>query len=219
MCGAGDPVTAKSLSQPFLYFHHRKPRHSNHLPAATLAGRYGNGRTRNLQKICKEIDAGFVGPAIDGRRGQRQFDCIANFASDCVLFCSRMNLHGEGHAGGCFMNRDQSKLEVTTIGRSARAVIDAGSRQHANNSSQTFPRCLVQCRVRANEVTNHIPRRNIESAFRRRSHRQRNRALRTKAYSLGRRFLPRPHSYSLREHIDGHRFVSRLQLPITTKAV
>src|SRR5450755_2068095 len=106
------------------------------------------------------------------------------------------------------MNRNQSELEVPTIGRSARTVIGASGWQHANNSSQTFPRSLIQCRVRADEVANHIPCRDIESALWGWTHRQGDRALWTEAYSLGRRFLPRPDSHGLREHIDGNRFVS-----------
>jgi len=38
--------------------------HTEDLPATGLAGRYGNGGTRNLQKICQEFDTGRVGAAV-----------------------------------------------------------------------------------------------------------------------------------------------------------
>jgi hypothetical protein len=42
--------------------------------------------------------------------------------------------------------------------------------------------------------------------------------LRTEAYPLRRRFLPRLDSHGLREHINGHGFVSNFKLPIAAKA-
>jgi hypothetical protein len=124
--GRPRPYDGKKLSQPFLYFYHRKPRHPNHFPAAALAGRYGNGRTRNLQKICKEFDTGFIGPPINGRCCYRELQRITNFTGDRVLPGARMDFHGEGYASRCFMNRNQLELEVSTIRRSPRAVIGAG---------------------------------------------------------------------------------------------
>jgi hypothetical protein len=169
-----------------LRFFWRYPSHTNHFPVATLAGRYGNGGARNLQEIREEFDAGFIRPAIDRRRGYRELESIANFTGDGILPGTRMDFHGEGHAGWGLLDKNQLELEVSTIGRSARAVVGAGGWKHTNNPSQTFPGRLIQCRVRANEVANHIPCGNIQSAFWRRSHGQRDRALRTEANPLGR---------------------------------
>jgi hypothetical protein len=49
-----------------LYFFSRHSLYTNHLPAAGLAGRYGNGGTRQAQKICQKFDTGVVGPAFYG---------------------------------------------------------------------------------------------------------------------------------------------------------
>src|SRR5437867_13348777 len=82
------------------------------LPAAGLAGRYGNGGTRNLQKICQEFDTGRVGAAFRRWRRERQFECVAEFASDSVRLSSRMKFDGEGDALRGRMNRDH---DATTI--------------------------------------------------------------------------------------------------------
>ncbi len=87
------------------------------------------------------------------------------------------------------------------------------------NSMQAFPCGLGQRWVCANNVADHLPGGEVERALRRRTHGQRHRALRTETDALGRRFLARPHSYGLREQVDGYRFLSRLEFPITTKAI
>jgi len=43
--------------------------------------------------------------------------------------------------------------------------------------------------------------------------------LRTEAYPLRRRFLPRPDSNGLREHINRHGFMSGFELPIAAKTI
>src|SRR5579863_6732786 len=70
-----DCVGAGVISRAYLqcvqslsYFFGTQPSHSNHFIATALAGRNGNGITRNPQKFCKEFDAGFIRPAVN-RRG------------------------------------------------------------------------------------------------------------------------------------------------------
>jgi hypothetical protein len=99
------------------------------------------------------------------------------------------------------------------------ATIGSRSRQQAYNASQAFPCRAVERRIRADEIADHIPRRDVESALRRRAHRQGDRALRAETYPLGRRFLARSYSYGLREHIDRNRFVSGFEFPITAKTI
>jgi hypothetical protein len=58
---------------------------SNNFVPAGFAGRYGNGRTRHLQKICEEFDAGFIGPSVDCRCGQSQFQRVTDHPGNGVL--------------------------------------------------------------------------------------------------------------------------------------
>jgi hypothetical protein len=183
--GPPRPCDGASLRQPFPYRLSRHPRHANHCPAATLAGRYGNGGSRNVQKICEEFDAGVIGSSIDRRGGQRQFEGIANFTSEGVLLGSRTNSDRETYAGWGFVNRNQLELEVPAIRCPSRAFISASCRQHADNPSQTFPCRLIQCGIGADEIANHVPRGDIKGAFGRWPHGERDRALRTKANPLG----------------------------------
>jgi hypothetical protein len=115
--------------------------------------------------------------------------------------------------------RLSSELEVPSGGRATKAAIGSGSRQQAHNSSQVFPSRLVQCRVCPDEVADHVPRSNVQSPLRRRSHSQRDRALRAKTNPLRRRFLPRPYTHGLREHIYRNGFVARFELPIAAKTI
>src|SRR2546425_46933 len=50
-CGEDKPRDLVFFSQS------TQPRNADYLSSAGLAGRYGNGRTWNLQKICEEFDA------------------------------------------------------------------------------------------------------------------------------------------------------------------
>jgi hypothetical protein len=45
----------------------RQARHADHFIPAGLAGCNSNGGTRQVQKLCEKINAGFVGFAVDGR--------------------------------------------------------------------------------------------------------------------------------------------------------
>ena len=84
---------------------------------------------------------------------------------------------------------------------------------------QCLPRCLGQGRLCADKVANHLPRRQVQRALRRRSHRERNRALRTKTNSSRRRFLPRTNPRRLGKQEHGDRFLACLEFPITAKAI
>ena len=110
------------------------------------------------------------------------------------------------------------ELEVT-VARSSTNAFSAGGREQPCNPAQVLPSCLVQCWIRADQIADHIPRRNVERAFWRGSHRQGHRALRTKTDALGGRLLPRPDSHGLREHVYGDRFVSSFEFPITAKTI
>jgi hypothetical protein len=272
----------------------------NHFTAAVFAGRYGNGGTRNLQKICKEFDAGLVGPTLDRRSRQCQLKRIADFASDRSPLGPRVHSYREARTRLCFENRNHRanrltfhpkdrtnniavtaqntksrtqmlvlgggdrccrpmpsvsdhfqqwtgrfpnalhqriqacslslgvrdtglskllELEVSSARCSPGSAIAPGRRQQVCNSPQTLPGRLIQGGVRADEIANHIPGSDVKSALWRRSHGQRYRALRAEAYPLGGRFLPRPNSNCLREHIDGNRFVSSFELPTTAKII
>jgi hypothetical protein len=83
---------------------------------------------------------------------------------------------------------------------------------------QVFPSRFGQGRLRADQVANHLPRRQVQSAIGRWTHGQRDGALRAKAYATRRRFLPRAHSRRLGEQEYGDRFLARFEFPITTKA-
>ena len=63
-----------------------------------MAGCNSNGRTRYLQKLCKEIDASLIGLAIHRRGRERQFQSVANLASDGILLSTRMDFDREGCA-------------------------------------------------------------------------------------------------------------------------
>jgi hypothetical protein len=60
-----EPNKRSGSTQPLPQLLSRQPRNADYLSSAGLAGRYGNGRTWNLQKICEEFDAGFIGVAFD----------------------------------------------------------------------------------------------------------------------------------------------------------
>src|SRR5208337_1908432 len=101
--------------------------------------------------------------------------------------------------------------------RSRAAAIGFAGRQQAYDSAQSLPGRLVQGGVGADQVADHLPRRNVERALGRRSHRQGDRALRTEADPLRRRFLARPDAHGLGEHVYRDRFLSGLELPIAAK--
>jgi len=90
-------------------------RDTNDLPAAGLAGRYGNRGLRNLQKVGKEFDTGLVGSSFRRWGGQGQFQCVPQFPRKRVLPGAWMNLDREGGARGRVLNGDHSN-RLTTEG-------------------------------------------------------------------------------------------------------
>src|SRR5216684_7124308 len=95
-----EKIQARSDLQAFLDLLRRQPRHPDNLIPAGLAGSNSNGRTRHIQKFRKEFDAGGVGLAVHGRSSQRDLECVANVAGDCVLLRARMDFDREAHSGG-----------------------------------------------------------------------------------------------------------------------
>jgi hypothetical protein len=55
------PARSYPYLQPLHYLLRGNTHDQNDLIAAAVAGRYGNGGMRNLQKLCEEFDAGLVG--------------------------------------------------------------------------------------------------------------------------------------------------------------
>ena len=98
----------KLRPNPHPDFLSRKPCNTNHFVTIALAGGNGNGRSRNLQKIRKEFDAGLVGAPIDGRRGKGEFKRIAKFAGDSTFLCARVNSDRESGARYGLMNSNQN---------------------------------------------------------------------------------------------------------------
>src|SRR5208282_1395830 len=82
-------------ADPLPDFLRGQPRHSNHFISAARAGRYGNGRTRNLQKIREEFNAGLVGSPFDGRGSQGQFKRVSEFAGNGISLRAGLDLHGK----------------------------------------------------------------------------------------------------------------------------
>ena len=110
-----------------------------------------------------------------------------------------------------------SKLKVSSARRSLSTFSSCGGQQ-ANHAPQRIPSRLVQRRVRPHQVADHLPGSNIESTFGRRTHRQGHGTLRAEADALRSRLLPRSDPDRLRKKINRDRFLSRLNLAITTKA-
>ena len=113
-----------------------------------------------------------------------------------------------------------SKFEVRS-GTCWRRSAPGSSRREQPffNPMQTFPSGFGEGRVGANNIANHLPGREVERTLRRRSHGQRNRALRAETDALGRGFLPRPYTRRLCEHKHGHRFFAGLDLTAAAKAI
>jgi hypothetical protein len=85
----------------------------------------------------------------------------------------------------------------------------AGTEQ-SHHASQALPSRLIQRRLRAHQITDHVPGRHVQRPLRRHPHRQRYRALGTKANPLRPGLLPRLYSDSLREHVYRDGLVSCL---------
>src|SRR5882724_10631954 len=110
-----------------------------------------------------------------------------------------------------------SELEVASRGGSSGDAFGFAGREQAYDSAQVFPGGLVQGGVGADQVADHVPCGQVESALGGRSHGQGDRALRAETDALRCRFLPRPYAYSLREHVYGDGFVSDFDLPIAAQ--
>src|SRR6266851_2885003 len=95
-----EKIQARSDLQAFLDLLRGQPRHPDNFIPAGLAGSNSNGRTRHIQKFRKEFDAGGVGLAVHGRSSQRDLECVADVAGDCVLLRARMDFDRERNAGG-----------------------------------------------------------------------------------------------------------------------
>jgi hypothetical protein len=112
------------------------------------------------------------------------------------------------------------KLEVRSRARWMHSAPGSSCREQSFfNSMQTFPRRLGQGRVGANNVSDHLPGREVQRALRCGTHRQRDGALRAETDALGGRFLARPHSCRLSEQEYRNRFLSGLELPTTAKTI
>jgi len=107
---------------------------------------------------------------------------------------SRETLKSRVSPVGCHSSRVLirlfSKLKIRAIARDRRPTVGSGCREKALFESpffrlvEVFPGRLGQRRISAHNVTNHLPCRQIQRSLRRRSHRQRHRALRAKADTL-----------------------------------
>ena len=85
----------------------------NYFSAAAVAGRYGNGGARKLQKICEEFDAGLICAAFDWRGGKREFDRVAKLTGDGVLSGTRVHFDGEGCTRWSVVDGDHKKAITT----------------------------------------------------------------------------------------------------------
>ncbi len=71
-----------------------------------FAAGYGNGGARYFQKFCKEFNAGLIGPAFHGRGLQCEFESVAHFAHNGVVFRPRMDPDCEADTGAVFVDRE-----------------------------------------------------------------------------------------------------------------
>src|SRR5580698_1117036 len=94
--------------KPFSQLLRRQPNHPNHLLTAALAGRNTNGRSRNLQKICKEFNTGFIGASFDRRRSKVELEGIAQFADDGIPLRTRLHFHRKTDARGTLVDWDHA---------------------------------------------------------------------------------------------------------------
>lgn len=112
-----------------------------------------------------------------------------------------------------------SELEVASNGCLPRGSITLARWKQSDNVAHVLPSCLAQGRVGGHQIADHVPCGNVQRAFRRRPHRQRNRALGAEAYPLCSRLLAWSYSHRLGEHINGHRFVSGHYLTVTAETI
>ena len=110
--------------QPLLQFVHLPGRHSDHFPASVLAGRYGNGGSGQVQKICRNFDAGMGAAFIES-------SLPGSFPKNC---CPHPD------AGRSFFNRDFK-------------IVGHAHRQHIRaDRGQVSPRDLITQRDQSAKV-------------------------------------------------------------------
>jgi len=91
--------------------------------------------------------------------------------------------------------------------------------QQTHYPAQGLPGRLVHCRIRTHQLANHLPSSNVEVADGWWSHSQGDRTQGTETDPPGPRLLARSYSHGLREQKYRYGLVSRLEFPITAKAI
>jgi hypothetical protein len=79
---------------------------NNFEPAGFAAGD-SNGRARYFENAGKELDRRSIGLAVNRRSCERDFQRIAYYAGDCILFGAWLDLNGKGDVAGSFTDGDQ----------------------------------------------------------------------------------------------------------------
>jgi len=112
-------------------------------------------------------------------------------------------------------------LELEVSGRSDAAVmvIGAGGGEKTFDAAQGFPSRLIESGVRADEIADHLPGGDIERAFGRRTHGERNRTWGAEADTLRGRFLPWSNAHGLGEHVNGDGLVASFEFAVAAQAV
>src|SRR5215471_19066231 len=100
--------------------------HADDFIPAAVAGRNGNGRSRHLQKLCEEFDAGLIGAALNGRHGEREFNCVSQFPSDRALFRVRMNSDSEGNTPVAVLDGNHGRMLCNSEARGRTWAIGTG---------------------------------------------------------------------------------------------
>src|SRR6266852_6244360 len=118
---------------------------------------------------------------------------------------------------GFLMYRRARLCFVNGLRYGARACTD--SRQQPHNPPQGLPGRLVHCRIRTHQLANHLPSSNVEVTDGWWSHSQGDRTQGTETDPPGPRLLARSYSHGLREQKYRDGLVSRLEFPITAKAI
>jgi len=84
----------------------RHPRDADHLISAALTRGYSNGGARDFQKLRQKLDAGLIGAAFNGRRGEDDLESAADLAEEGVPAGARLHADGEGSAVGSVADGD-----------------------------------------------------------------------------------------------------------------
>jgi hypothetical protein len=114
--------TAALQSNSPAYLFRRLSDHANQFSSARLSGGNGNGRSWRVQKFGKELDACFVGFAINGRRGERNFERVAEYTGDGIFPGAGMDLDGKGHATARLLDGNQEFSKENAVSTSNNAV-------------------------------------------------------------------------------------------------